>query len=139
MKVYLSHKKQSDESFRHCSNLATFESSACDGEITSLTVDCFLSSFSFGELQAAMAEILKKCRINCEVTILEPDFNLLSRSYSRGDNDLEFVNTLIFEEGAKKSLINMPILESLIPSNFEVSEKFISNSLYCIVKLRRVK
>tara|TARA_R110002051_G_scaffold8124_1_gene34614 strand:- start:4212 stop:4628 length:417 start_codon:yes stop_codon:yes gene_type:complete len=138
MKVYLSNTSPSDQSFKHCSNLAALDAVASDSEITKLTIDCFLCSFSFEEAGAAMAQILKKCRMNCEVTVMEADCNILFRLYTRGDIDLEYFNTLFFES-SKKCILNMPTIESLIPENFKVEEKYISNSAYSIVKLRRVK
>ena len=83
MKVYLSTKDSPDSSSKHCSNLAAFDRMFSDSEITSLTVDCFLSSFSFMELEEAMKEVLKKCRIGCNVTIIEPDCDILFRMYTR--------------------------------------------------------
>ena len=65
MKVYLSNKSPSDQSFKHCSNLAVLDAAASDSEITKLTIDCFLCSFSFEEVGEAMTQILKKCRMKC--------------------------------------------------------------------------
>lgn len=138
MKVYLSNKPSPDSLFKHCSNLASFDRSFSDSEVTSLTVDCFLSSFSFAELEEATKQVLKKCRIGCHVTIIEPDCNILFRMYTRGDIDLIYFNEVFFEN-SKKSIINMEKLELMVPDNFEVQEKYISESSLCVLKIRRVR
>ena len=138
MKVYLSTKDSPDSSSKHCSNLAAFDRMFSDSEITSLTVDCFLSSFSFMELEEAMKEVLKKCRIGCDVTIIEPDCNILFRMYTREDIDLNYFNEVFFES-SKKSILNMTKLESMTPENFEVQEKYISESSMSVLKIRRLR
>jgi hypothetical protein len=138
MKVYLSNKPSPDSLFKHCSNLASFDRSFSDSEVTSLTVDCFLSSFSFAELEEATKQVLKKCRIGCNVTIIEPDCNILFRMYTRGDVDLAYFNEIFFES-SKKSIMNTEKLELMIPDNFEVQEKYISESSLSVLKIRRAK
>lgn len=138
MKVYLSTKDLSDSSYKHCSNLASFDSGFLESEITSLIVDCFLSSFSFHELEEAIKQILKKCRTNCEVTIIEPDCDILFRMYTRDDLDLQYFNELFFQ-GGKKCITNTAKLESLIPENFQIEEKYISESSLSVLKIRRIR
>lgn len=138
MKIYLSNKPTSDMGFKQCSNLASLEVIASDSEVTCLIIDSFLSSFSFDEIQEAIKIILKKCRIGCEVTIMEVDCDVLFRLYTRGDIELDYFNTLFFEN-SKKCILNTEAIESSIPSNFTVEEKSISNSAFSIIKLRRAK
>tara|TARA_Y100000389_G_scaffold116917_1_gene114122 strand:- start:3560 stop:3976 length:417 start_codon:yes stop_codon:yes gene_type:complete len=138
MKVYLSNKPSPDSSFKHHSNLASLDRTFSDSEITSLTIDCFLSSFSFVELEQAIKEVLKKCRIGCEVTIIEPDCNILFRMYTRGDVDLAYFNEVFFES-SKKSIMNTDKLQSIIPENFEVQQKYISESSLSVLKIRRAR
>ena len=89
MKVHLSNGPSSDTSFKNCSNLASFDNMCSDSEVTSLNIDCFLSSFSFSELGDVVGEILKKCRIGCNITISEPDCDILFRMYTRDDLGLK--------------------------------------------------
>tara|TARA_A100001201_G_scaffold134516_1_gene122207 strand:+ start:661 stop:1077 length:417 start_codon:yes stop_codon:yes gene_type:complete len=138
MKVYLSTKDLSDSSYKHCSNLASFDNSCLDSEITSLIIDCFLSSFSFNELEEVTKQILKKCRTNCDVMIIEPDCDILFRMYTRDDLQLQYFNEIFFQSG-KKSIMNTTKLESLIPENFEVQQKYISESSLSVLKIRRVR
>ena len=138
MKVYLSTKPSPDSSYKHCSNLASFDRMFSDSEIRSLTVDCFLSSFTFAELREAIKEILKKCRIGCDVTIIEPDCNILLRMYIRESIDLSTFNEIFFET-PKKSAINTAELESIIPDNFEIQEKYISEFSLSVFKIRRAR
>ena len=84
-----------------------------------------------------MQLIFKKCRIGCEVTIIEPDCNLLFRLYTRDEIKIEEFNNLFFES-SKKSILNTEIIEKSIPSNFEIKEKSISNLAFSTIKLRRV-
>ena len=114
MKVYLSTKDLSDSSYKHCSNLASFDNSCLDSEITSLIIDCFLSSFSFNELEEVTKQIL------------------------RDDLQLQYFNEIFFQNG-KKSIMNTTKLESLIPENFEVQQKYISESSLSVLKIRRVR
>ena len=137
-KIYLSNKPPSDKSFKHCSNLAELDSSFCDSEVTNLVIDSFFSCFSFGELKEAMMLVLKKCRIGCEVTIIEADCNLLFRFYTRGDIDINDFNSLFFDS-PKKSILNTEIIEASIPSNFSIEEKSISNFASSTIKIRRIK
>ena len=84
--------------------------SFCDSEVTTLIIDSFFSCFSFNELKEAMQLIFKKCRIGCEVTIIEPDCNLLFRLYTREEINIEEFNNLFFES-SKKSILNTNIIE----------------------------
>ncbi len=138
MKVYLSNKKCIDHSFKHCSNLASLENIALDSEITNLVIDEFLSSFSFSEVQEAVKIILKKCRINCEVVIMELDCNILFRHYTRDEIQIDYFNKLFFE-GVKKCILNTEIVESCVPNNFSVQEKSISPQGLSTIKIRRMK
>ena len=138
MKVQLSNGPSSDTSFKNCSNLASFDNMCSDSEVTSLNIDCFLSSFSFSELGDVVGEILKKCRIGCNITISEPDCDILFRMYTRDDLDLDYFNEVFFQ-GSKKCIMNTSKLESMIPENFEVQQKYISESSLSVLKLRRVK
>ena len=138
MKVYLSNKKCIDQSFKHCSNLASLENIALDSEITNLVIDEFLSSFSFSEVQEAVKIILKKCRINCEVVIMELDCNILFRHYTRDEIQIDYFNKLFFE-GVKKCILNTEIVESCVPNNFSVQEKSISPQGLSTIKIRRMK
>jgi UDP-N-acetylglucosamine pyrophosphorylase len=137
MKIYLSTKPPSDMSFKHCSNLAALEGMALDGEVTSLTIDCFLSSFSFQEVKEAVQEILKKCRMKCEVNIIEMDSNVIFRLYTRGEIQLDYLNNLFFNS-PKKSVLNTDTIQSCIPDNFSIEEKSISSQGFSSIKIRRV-
>lgn len=137
-KIYLSNKRPSDSSFKHCSNLSELDSSSCDSEVTNLIIDSFFSCFSFNELKEAMELIFKKCRIGCEITIIELDCNLLFRLYAREEIEIHELNNLFFDS-SKKSILNTETIEKSIPNNFEVKEKSISNLAFLTMKLRRVK
>jgi len=138
MKVYLSHKQPSDATYKHCSNLASLEKVCLDGEASSLIIDSFLSSFFYHEVSELIKIVLKKCRTNCEVTIMEVDCDLLFRQYTRDDIELDYFNALFFESG-KKCILNTEKILGLVPENFTVTEKSISNSNFSIIKLRRAK
>lgn len=138
MKVYLSNKKCIDQSFKHCSNLASLDAIALDSEITKLVIDEFLSSFSFAELQEAMQIMLKKCRLGCEVVITELDSNILFRLYTRGEIQIDYFNQVFFQ-GVKKCILNTEVIESCIPANFSLEEKFISPQGLSTIKIRRSK
>ena len=45
----------------------------------------------------------------------------------------------MFFQGSKKCIMNTSKLESMIPENFEVQQKYISESSLSVLKLRRVK
>jgi hypothetical protein len=138
MKIYLSQKQTPDSAYKNCSNLASLENLCLDGEASSLVIDSFLSSFSYHEISELIKMILKKCRIGCEVTIMEVDCNLLFRQYTRDDIELDYFNALFFES-AKKCILNTEAILRLVPENFIVMEKSISNSNFSIIKLRRAK
>lgn len=138
MKIYLSHKEPLDTAYNHCSNLASLENTSLDGEVTDLVIDSFLSCFSYGEVLELVKIILKKCRINCQVTIIEADCNILFRQYTRGEIELDYFNTLFFD-ASKKCILNTQKILDLIPQNFTIEEKLISNSVFSVVKLRRTK
>ncbi len=137
-KVYLSQKPCSSKSFQHFTNLASFDSSVLDSEVTSITLDCFLSCFSFSEITEVLKIVFKKCRTNCEVTILESDCNILFRQYTRGDIELNEFNQLFFD-GAKKCFLNCEAVETFVPNNYKIEEKSILSSGSMMLKLRRVK
>ena len=101
MKIYLSHKEPLDTAYNHCSNLASLENTSLDGEVTDLVIDSFLSCFSYCGVLELVKIILKKCRINCQVTIIEADCNILFRQYTRGEIELDYFNTLFFDASKK--------------------------------------
>lgn len=137
MKIYLSHKKPLDTTYRHCSNLPSLENACLDGEVTNLIIDRFLSSFSYHEISELIKIILKKCRMNCQVTIMEIDCNLLFRDYSRDDMELDYLNATFFDSG-KKCILNTEKILEFVPEGFTVEEKSIQNTLSTI-KLRRLR
>lgn len=137
MKIYLSHKKPLEATYKHCSNLPSLENACLDGEVTDLVIDRFLSSFSYHEISELIKIILKKCRMNCQVTIMEIDCNLLFREYSRDDIELEYLNTMFFDS-SKKCILNTETIIKVVPENFTVEEKSIQNTLSTIM-LRRLR
>jgi|TARA_X000001382_G_C3094605_1_gene154669 hypothetical protein len=137
-KVYLSQKPCSNTSVEHFTNLASLDNSILDSEITSLTIDSFLSCFLLSEVNEVLKIVFKKCRINCEITIIEPDCNILFRQYTRGDIELENFNQLFFDS-SKKSFLNYETIQSFIPENYTIEEKSIFSFGSAMIKLRRVK
>ena len=58
--------------------------------------------------------------------------------YTRGDVDLAYFNEIFFES-SKKSIMNTDKLQSIIPENFEVQQKYISESSLSVLKIRRAR
>ena len=85
MKAYLSQSQTGDDSFKHFSNIASFSRGVLDSEAQEIVCDRFLSSFSYSETEKLLEIIFKKMRTGCQLTIIEPDFYLISKHlFSRG-------------------------------------------------------
>tara|TARA_A100001201_G_scaffold43498_2_gene44280 strand:- start:6367 stop:6789 length:423 start_codon:yes stop_codon:yes gene_type:complete len=140
MKVYLSQGNAADEALVHFSNVSSFSRGVMDSEATQIICDCFLSTFLRKDVASVLDIILKKMRANCELTIIEPDFYLISKHIFHEDVDIDVINDLVFSQGAMKSMLSMDKIEKMIGNGFEISSKhFDEQSCRSILKIKRAK
>ena len=77
-------------------------------------------------------------RLNCELTIIEPDFNLLAQQYIRDDFSIGNINQIMFNGNYIKSALNLEEVVSYLPPNLTIHEKSFNASLaQMIIKCRR--
>ena len=96
MKVYLSPQKLEADYNAWISNIATLDGQVLDSEATQIIADQFFSMFNYHEVDQIISKVSKKMRLGCELTIIEPDFNLISQQYIRDDFSLGDINNILF-------------------------------------------
>lgn len=141
MKIYLSQLPPADESLTHFGNIAHLSNGIMDTEATEITSNGFLSSFEYHNIPR-VAEIIKnKARIGCVITIIEPDFYLISKKVFRQEISLEDVNSNVFMSGSIKSMLTFEHADQLFSGeNFQVvSKSFDDNLCRFIFQVRRNK
>tara|TARA_R100000008_G_scaffold64224_1_gene41336 strand:+ start:6014 stop:6439 length:426 start_codon:yes stop_codon:yes gene_type:complete len=139
MKVYLSPNKPEEKYNAWISNIATLDGQVLDSEATQIIADQFLSMFTYHEVDQIISKISKKMRLGCELTIIEPDFNLVSQQYIRDDFSLGDINHILFNGSYIKSVLNLEEIIHRLPShNLSISQKFFNNqSAQMTIKCRR--
>ena len=138
MRVYLSHSNPEDQSFTHFTNVTTLSRGVMDSEATHIICDGFLSSFAYKDLPGLLKLIFQKMRIGCELTIIEPDFYLISKHIFREEADIEFINGVLFNSNSMKSILTMETIEKFIDPHLEVVAKHFDEDLCkSIIKIRR--
>jgi len=141
MKVYLSTTNPEDNGFNYFSNVAAFSERVMDSEAMEIICNKFLSTFEYEEVGQLMQIIFSKMRLGCELTIIEPDFYLISKHIFREAVKLKSINATVFESNTLKSILTAQDIESLISNpNMEIiSKHFDENLCKFVMKIKRVK
>ena len=138
MKIYLSPHQPNETYIAWISNLATLDGQVLDSEATQIIAYQFLSMFTYDEVSQIIPKIAQKMRLNCELTIIEPDFNLLAQQYIRDDFSIGNINQIMFNGNYIKSALNLEEVVSYLPPNLTIHEKSFNASLaQMIIKCRR--
>tara|TARA_R110002020_G_scaffold442653_1_gene653821 strand:- start:111 stop:533 length:423 start_codon:yes stop_codon:yes gene_type:complete len=138
MRVYLSQSEPEDGSLEHFTNLAAFSREIMDSEATSIICDRFLSSFPYSKVETVLGLVLQKMRIGCELTIMEPDFYLISKHIFQDHIEAELINGVVFKSSNLKSILTMETIEKWICPNLEIISKHFDESMcMSIIKARR--
>ena len=140
MRVYLSQSEPEDRSFQHFANVSAFARGVMASEATHIICDGFLSSFAYGDLEAVAKMIFQKMRIGCELSIIEPDFYLISKHIFNESVAIEQVNAAVFKSGNLRSILTMEAIVELLDEqpNLEIVSKHFDEALCrSIVKVRR--
>ena len=138
MRIYLSQSEPEDGSLEHFTNVATFSRAVMDSEATSIVCDRFLSSFTYNKVEAVLDLVLQKMRIGCELTIMEPDFYLISKHIFQDRIEEELINNIVFKSGNLKSILTMKTIEKWVCPRLEiVSKHFDEKFCTAIIKTRR--
>ena len=139
MKVYLSPQKPEENYNAWISNIATLDGQVLDSEATQIIADQFLSMFNYHEVDQIISKVSRKMRLGGELTIIEPDFNLISQQYTRDDFSLGDINKILFNGSYIKSVLNLEEIVNRLPAhNLSISQKSFNNqSAQLIIKCRR--
>jgi len=138
MRIYLSQSEPEDSSLEHFTNVATFSRGVMDSEATNIICDRFLSSFPYKKVETALGLVLQKMRIGCELTIMEPDFYLISKHIFQDRIEEELINEIVFKSGNLKSILTMETIEKWVCPKLEIISKHFDESLcVAIIKARR--
>ena len=113
MKIYLSLKDPEDSGFNHFGNIAHFSRGVMENEATEIVCDNFLSSFEYENAPKILEMLKNKMRIGCQLTIIEPDFYLVSKHVFREEKGMKEINDAIFRSGALKCFLTLELIESL--------------------------
>lgn len=138
MRIYLSMNEPNDRSCVWISDIATFETQVLDGEATCIILNRFLSTFRHEELQPLLEKIVKKMRLNCELTIIENDMDFIAKKIVRGEINIGEVNEIMFKNPFLKSVCTLENIEQNIPNSIPLYHKHFDNLLSEItIKCRR--
>ena len=138
MRVYLSQSEPEDGSPEHFTNVATFSRGVMDSEATSITCDRFLSSFPYNKIETVLELVMQKMRIGCELTIMEPDFYLISKHIFQDGIEEKLINEIVFKAGTLKSILTMETIVKWISPSLEIVSKHFDEKLsISIIKARR--
>ena len=121
-------------------SVSGLNSQVLDSQATDVLLDNFLCEFSINEIKKLMELIKNKCRIGCVVTIIEKDFDILFSDVAIGVQNLDDINSRLEDTKGLKSLLTTSIISTMIPSNFQITNKHfdIENSTVTI-RAKRVK
>ena len=141
MKIFLSHKKTPDDSYKWASHLNVFNGIALDSEAKEILCDDFISAFSYDDLGPLIQKICAKIRLKGQLVIKEADINITTRKYYVEEVSLEELNNILFgDEQKRKSVLDLNSISKAIPDSFEIEEKYFDNSTGSIViKCRRIR
>ena len=139
MKIYLSPKTPNlDTHHTWVSNIATLQGQLLQNEATEIICDNFLSMFSVDEITGVLDVIISKMRSNAELVISEPDFNLISRQYTRDERDIDNINSIFFQGSSLKSFLTLEKIVSLLGDKLSIEQKYFDNtSSKMTIKCRR--
>ena len=141
MKIYLSQMSPKDSALSHFGNIAHLSNGVMDTEATEITSDGFLSSFEYNNIPQVIGIIKNKARIGCVITLIEPDFYLISKKIFRQEQHLQELNSNIFKSNSIKSMLNLEMVEALFNNDsFEITARsFDDNLCRFILQIRRTK
>jgi len=140
MRIFLSHKNTPDNSYSQATNLNVLNGIVLDSEATEILCDDFISSFSNNEIKELLENICKKVRLKGQLIIKEVDANITARKYYVEEINLEELNSILFDNQKRKSIVDIGLLTRSIPESFQVEEKYFDNNTGNIVlKCRRVR
>ena len=140
MKIYLSTKENENKEYTQVTNIVSLENMALDSEVTSMVVDCFLCGFSLKNLDQVIDKILKKMRLNSDLTIIDKDIDILCLKHNRDEISLDELNSLFFSGNHPQSFLTLETVEKSLQNKISIVEKLINNTDGSfIIKGRRLK
>ena len=104
MNIYLSPREPVDKSHQWVQNIATLNGLVSDSEARTIVCDMFLAQFTYDEIPQVLENLYKKMRTGCELTIVEPDLNFISRYVLRNGIDQDYLSQTVFAGVAIKSI-----------------------------------
>jgi len=141
MKIYLSQMPPKDSALTHFGNIAHLSNGVMDTEATEVTSEGFLSSFEYGNIPQVIDIIKKKARLGCVITLVEPDFYLISKKIFRQEAHLQQLNANVFNSNSIKSLLTIELVRTFFnDDSFQIiAESFDDNLCKFVLQIRRVK
>jgi hypothetical protein len=123
--------------YRNFSQISSFVRSVEDSEAQKIYCENFLSSFDYNDVPKVIKIILNKLRLRSTLTIIESDFDLISRQFFREEIDAATVNKIVFQDNkVLKCFLTIESVESTIPSDrFAITSKtFDSHNFILTIK-----
>tara|TARA_R110000824_G_scaffold808_5_gene4969 strand:+ start:2931 stop:3353 length:423 start_codon:yes stop_codon:yes gene_type:complete len=138
MNIHLSPREPVDKSYQWVQNIATLNGLVSDSEARAIVCDMFLAQFTYDEIPQVLEHLYKKMRTGCELTIIEPDLNFISRYVLRNGIDQDYLSQTVFVGVAIKSIPDMETVISGLPSNMQVVHRgFDEASCKSLIKIKR--
>jgi hypothetical protein len=123
--------------YKNFNQITSFARSVADSEAQKIYCENFLSSFDYNDVPGVVNLILKKLRMGSTLTIIEPDFELISRQIFREEIPVSNVNQIIFKDKKViKCFLTSEAVESLITDErfAIISKRFDSHNFTLVVK-----
>ncbi len=140
MKIYLSATQPEEKTHQWVSNMAVFNGIIDNNEATSVVCDNFLSCFTHEELAGVIEKIVSKMRLNSELIIMQPDVYMLSHAICREEVNVGQVNSILFKNGAIKSVCSIEEIHQALPPNIQIThQNFDMATLTITIKATRTQ
>ncbi len=138
MNIYLSPHEPPDKSHVWVQNIAALNGLVADSEARTIICDMFLAQFTYEEIPKVLQHLYTKMRMGCELTIIEPDLNFISRYVIRNGVDQDYLSQTVFVGTAIKSVPDMEKIVLGLPTNMQVMHRgFDEASCRSLVKIKR--
>jgi len=138
MNIYLSPHEPPDKSYVWVQNVAALNGIVADSEARTIICDMFLAQFTYEEIPKVLQHVYKKMRTGCELSIVEPDLNFISRYVLKNGVDQDYLSQTVFVGTAIKSVPDMETIVLGLPPNMQVMHRgFYEESCKSLLKIRR--
>jgi hypothetical protein len=116
MKVYISQRPPSDDSYVAINDLGVLDILVEDSEATEIIVDNFLTKFPFSEIGGVVQKLASKLRSKGKMVFYQAEIDMICYQRSRSMVDVDRLNEILFAQGEIRSVFPVENLVDLLRS-----------------------